>query len=281
MMDEPIVSIEAYLDDEERPFIVCRPPARISIDTATLIDGPHRLRLLTVKDGKTLSERRIPFSVQNGPGITVTGLRAQSTVSGELTLNVNAFGSDEPFDPSRAESQSPVPVWVWVMILGVVGWAGWYGIEQFPVPAAFAQTPTYAQNAEAAGLTAFSGADAAAPPSYSGKGSAGGFDYGATGPALYTQNCSACHGASGTGVPGAFPPLAGDPVVNDKSPTAHITTVLHGLANKVIGGTKYSSQMPAFSQLSDADIAAIIDHERTSWGNSAPVITPADVKRAR
>jgi cytochrome c oxidase cbb3-type subunit 2 len=39
--------------------------------------------------------------------------------------------------------------------------------------------------------------------------------------------------------------------------------------------------MPPFSQLSDADIAAAIDHERTSWGNQAPIVTPDDVKRAR
>jgi cytochrome c oxidase cbb3-type subunit 2 len=39
--------------------------------------------------------------------------------------------------------------------------------------------------------------------------------------------------------------------------------------------------MPPFPQLSDSNIAAIIDHERTSWGNQAPIITPDAVKRAR
>jgi cytochrome c oxidase cbb3-type subunit 2 len=53
---------------------------------------------------------------------------------------------------------------------------------------------------------------------------------------------------------------------------------MHG---KPIGGTSYSAQMPSFSQLSDNAIAAIIDHERTSWGNKAPIVTPAQVKRAR
>jgi cytochrome c oxidase cbb3-type subunit 2 len=58
-------------------------------------------------------------------------------------------------------------------------------------------------------------------------------------------------------------------------------TLLHGLHGKTIGGTKYSSPMPPFAQLSDATIAAIIDHERTSWGNAAPTIVPADVTRLR
>jgi mono/diheme cytochrome c family protein len=40
--------------------------------------------------------------------------------------------------------------------------------------------------------------------------------------------------------------------------------------------------MPAFkSALSDADIAAIVNHERTSWGNAGPLVTAADVAAAR
>ena len=57
--------------------------------------------------------------------------------------------------------------------------------------------------------------------------------------------------------------------------------VLNGLHGVAIKGTPYASQMPAFPQLSDSDVAAIIDHERTSWGNNAPIVTPEQVKRAR
>jgi mono/diheme cytochrome c family protein len=40
--------------------------------------------------------------------------------------------------------------------------------------------------------------------------------------------------------------------------------------------------MPAFaSQLSDAQIAAVVDHERTSWGNDGPTVTPAEVTKDR
>jgi len=40
--------------------------------------------------------------------------------------------------------------------------------------------------------------------------------------------------------------------------------------------------MPAYrAQLSDADIAAVVDHERISWGNKAPVVTPDAVKALR
>jgi len=103
----------------------------------------------------------------------------------------------------------------------------------------------------------------------------------ATGAQLYAQNCAACHGASGAGVPGAFPPLVHDPVVIAANPTGHITAVLKGMHGKAIGGKAYSAEMPPFTQLSDNAIAAIIDHERTSWGNHAPTVTPAQVKSAR
>jgi mono/diheme cytochrome c family protein len=272
--------VQLYLDDAEEPFAIHAPPARVTIDTTLLADGPHRLRIVARDTIGSIGRREIPFIVQNGPGITVTGLRANTRVAGTLEVDVNAFSANEPFDPLRAESSAAIPVWTWVGAALIAAWAGWYGLSYFAVPEAFASTPTYAAHPTAFDQASISAANASAP-SYSGKGAAGGFDYGATGGALYTQNCSACHGAGGAGVPGAFPALAGDPVVSAANPHDHITTVLHGLANKVIGGKSYSAQMPAFSQLSNQDIAAIVDHERTSWGNKAPIVTPDDVRRAR
>ena len=49
----------------------------------------------------------------------------------------------------------------------------------------------------------------------------------------------------------------------------------------MITARPYSSQMPAFPQLSDEDIASIVDHERTSFGNNAPTVTPDAVKKLR
>jgi mono/diheme cytochrome c family protein len=158
----------------------------------------------------------------------------------------------------------------------IAAWAGWYGLTEFQQPVAFAQgnTPNIIVAASAPMAEK-------APTTYSGRGAAAGFDYAATGPQLYLTNCSACHGVGGAGVPGAFPPLAADPVVTAKDPKTQIGVVLHGLHGKMIAGKPYASQMPPFPQLSDNDIAAIIDHERTSWGNNAPIVTPGDVKRAR
>ena len=87
---------------------------------------------------------------------------------------------------------------------------------------------------------------------------------------LYKTNCAVCHQAEGQGIPGTFPALAGSPIVT--GPAAdHINRVLHG-----------KNMMPAFAkQLSDEELAAIINHERTSWGNDAGTVTADDIKAAR
>lgn len=285
--DDP-VSIAVFLDEDTKPLAKYKPPATFSLDTAAIADGEHVLRIQAVDAIGNLGIRRIPFVVANGPGITVTGLRAGSRVRGTVTLNINAFGADEPFDPVRAESSGPIPVWTWVFIAIIGVWATWYGLEYFRTPAAFAQTPTYAQNPGLTIANAPATETTVQTPAPVRNGSAvgsknvAGFDYASSGAQGYAQNCQACHGATGTGIAGTFPPLAGDPVVNGSDAAAHVKIVLHGLSGKVIGGTHYAAQMPSFgAQLSDAQIAAIIDHERTSWGNHGPTITPEQVTKER
>ena len=98
------------------------------------------------------------------------------------------------------------------------------------------------------------------------------------GQSSYVTSCSACHQANGQGVPGAFPDLVGNAVVANADASQHIDTVLHGAQGLTIGGVKYPGVMPPFaSQLSDTEIANIINHERTSWGNHAKQVTPAEV----
>lgn len=105
---------------------------------------------------------------------------------------------------------------------------------------------------------------------------------GPNGATLYGNNCASCHQANGQGVPGVFPPLAGDPVVTAQDPTEHIDVVLNGAQGSTINGKTYDAPMPGFAnQFSDAEIAAIINHERTSWGNDAPTVTVEDVAEQR
>jgi mono/diheme cytochrome c family protein len=81
----------------------------------------------------------------------------------------------------------------------------------------------------------------------------------ADGQEVYTANCSACHQANGLGVPGSFPPLAGNPNVQD---TEYVrTVVIEGLSGPIeVLGEIYDEVMPPFANLSDAEIDAVIEY---------------------
>lgn len=95
----------------------------------------------------------------------------------------------------------------------------------------------------------------------------------ADGESVYAANCAACHQANGQGVPGAFPPLAGNLVelVGLEGGREYlIHAVLHGVQGEMeVGGQSYDGVMPAWGQLSDAEIAAVLHHEMTAWDEGA------------
>lgn len=99
---------------------------------------------------------------------------------------------------------------------------------------------------------------------------------------LFITNCSVCHQETGEGLAGAFPALKDNAVVNDANPSKHIHTVLFGLEGVAVDGVKYESPMPPFDAvISDADIASIINYERSSWGNHGKPVTAEDVASER
>jgi len=115
-------------------------------------------------------------------------------------------------------------------------------------------------------------------PGTAAAGAAGGT---ANGAELFTR-CAVCHQASGLGVTGAYPPLAGSEWLLN-NPEVPIRIVLHGLQGPItVKSTSFNSAMTPFAdQLSDAEIAAIITYERSSWGNSASKITAEQVASIR
>jgi cytochrome c oxidase subunit 2 len=99
----------------------------------------------------------------------------------------------------------------------------------------------------------------------------------ARGEQVYAANCIACHQASGKGVPGAFAALDGSPVVNGAR-AGQIQVLLKG---KKSGA--FSAAMPAWQQLSDTELAAVITFTRNNWSNHARenIVQPAEVRAAR
>jgi mono/diheme cytochrome c family protein len=82
---------------------------------------------------------------------------------------------------------------------------------------------------------------------------------------LYTENCSGCHQAGGRGLPGVFPPLAGNGVVLASDPANIVKVVDAGIASR----NGYIT-MPGFATLlTDQQLTDIANYIRTSWGNNA------------
>jgi hypothetical protein len=140
--------VRVYLDGDSQPIIDRELPTDIALDTLSLTDGAHRLLIHAEGQNGRKGVEEIPFVVQNGPGISVSGLRPHSVRSGTVRFTVDAFSTDDPFDPRRAEARSAIPVWVWVMCLFVVAWTVWYAARMWDVPSTYAKSPTYSHEAE-------------------------------------------------------------------------------------------------------------------------------------
>lgn len=88
---------------------------------------------------------------------------------------------------------------------------------------------------------------------------------------VYGANCVACHQAGGTGA-GQFPALI--KAASVVGPSADQIKIL--LNGKGAG-------MPAWKQLSDVEIAAVITYTRNAWGNKADegLVQPKAIAEAR
>ena len=93
----------------------------------------------------------------------------------------------------------------------------------------------------------------------------------ARGEKVYNANCAACHRADGKGA-GPIKALDGSAIVlND--PARQIDILLNGAAN---------GAMPAWKQLSDTEIAAVLTYTKNSWSNqTGKLIQPAEIMAAR
>lgn len=93
---------------------------------------------------------------------------------------------------------------------------------------------------------------------------------------LYAANCQSCHQANGEGLPGAFPPLKGSKIVNSENPETLINIIMSGY-----NAREEFAEMPAVGKLNNltaAEIAAIINHERSSWGNTGAIVPVKQVE---
>lgn len=92
----------------------------------------------------------------------------------------------------------------------------------------------------------------------------------ADGAAVYQSVCSACHQPTAAGIPGAFPPLAGHAAelyLADR--TYPVLAVMYGVMGQImVDGMAYNGLMPSHAHLSDDEIAAVLNHVMSSFGNA-------------
>jgi cytochrome c oxidase subunit II len=122
--------------------------------------------------------------------------------------------------------------------------------------------------------------EAAAAPGVEGDAGAG-----PDGAAVYATSCASCHGAQGAGIRGAFPPLAGhaaELAALEGGPDYLINVLLYGLQGPIqVDGANYAGLMPAWANLADGQIAAVLDFIVDLGGDSDVEFTAEAVAERR
>lgn len=94
---------------------------------------------------------------------------------------------------------------------------------------------------------------------------------------LYSQNCMSCHQANGEGLKGAFPPLKGSSIVLGDDLELLVNIIMLGYDAR----PEYAvmNAVGTDNNLTPEEVTAIINHEKTSWGNNAKTVTPEEVEK--
>jgi mono/diheme cytochrome c family protein len=107
-------------------------------------------------------------------------------------------------------------------------------------------------------------------------------DANSEGALVYLDNCAACHRPDGRGYERVFPALAGNPVVEARSPESVVSIIFRGSTTPRTPQTPAQFTMPGFDwRLSDIQVMQVANFVRSNWGNRGPQVTLDDVARLR
>ncbi len=96
---------------------------------------------------------------------------------------------------------------------------------------------------------------------------------------LYSTHCQSCHQPNGEGLPGAFPSLKGSEIVLSDDIETYISIIMNGYSGRISEGYGPMPAVGTNANLSPEEVTAIMNHERTSWGNEAKEVSVEEVKK--
>ena len=96
----------------------------------------------------------------------------------------------------------------------------------------------------------------------------------------YLSVCQACHMADGSGIEGAFPPVADSDYLNE-DPMRGVSAVVNGLSGEItVNGETYNNVMPR-QNLTNEEVANVITFILNNFDNDGGRISPEQVERVR
>ncbi|MEO5905736.1 MAG: cbb3-type cytochrome c oxidase subunit II [Saprospiraceae bacterium] len=94
---------------------------------------------------------------------------------------------------------------------------------------------------------------------------------------LYTTHCQNCHQENGEGLKGAFPPLKNSPIVMGENLELYVDIIMNGYDAR----PEYSAMAGIGTNIewTEKEVTAIMNYERTAWGNAGDSLSTAEVKK--
>ena len=99
------------------------------------------------------------------------------------------------------------------------------------------------------------------------------------GSVLYNVNCQSCHQQNGEGLKGAFPPLKGSKVVLNDNVELFVDIIMNGYSGREKEGYGVMPAVGTNNKLKAEEVTAIMNHERSSWGNDAKKVTVEEIQK--
>lgn len=123
--------IYIFIDDDIKPIAELLSPVNFELDTSKLIDGKHKLKIVSKDPTGKEGIRIIKFEVRNGPAIAIEGIKENAVVDGVVPIMINAYGkgNSKNFLIVGSETPQSIPFWIFILLIIFVAWAIYYHIS--------------------------------------------------------------------------------------------------------------------------------------------------------